>query len=309
MKRLLGPGAPYIFPVGFGGMPLSEIGRPSERESIRVIHSVLDAGVTLFDTSNVYGARDDEIGHNERLFSKALRSWSGTRDHIVIATKGGRWRYKRRWEIDARPSQLRLACEQSLRALGVERIDLYQLNVPDPNVPFEESIGALIKLQSEGKIRWIGIANVDLGQIRIANSIAQITTVQNRLNPFFRESITNLVVEYCSEQQIGFLAYHPVGGWLSKELGENKLLRRIGARYGVSPYAVTIAWELAQGQNVIPIPSARTIEHAFDTLACAKIHLEPYEINAINNTRFYTQNPMRKRLRRYIGRTLKKILG
>lgn len=307
--RFLGPDASQIFPVGFGGMSLSEAGRPSEAEAIKVIHSVLDAGVNLLDLSNVYGLSDNEIGHNERLFSKALKSWGGSQDRIVVATKGGRWRYQRRWEVDARPSQLKLACENSLRDLGVERIDLYHLNTPDPNVPFSESIGALADLQTEGKIRWIGISNVDLNQIRIACSMVKVVTVQNRLNLYFQESIDQYIVKYCLENKIGFIAYHPVGGWLSKKLGEHKVLHKIGKNHGASPYAIAIAWELAQSPNIIPIPSAKTIEHALDSISGAGIILEPEEIKAINKTRFSTGPSLNKRVLKLIQRYTREILG
>ena len=169
LLRALGSGAPKVSAVSYGGMPLSIQGRPhDEAQAMDVIHSVLDAGVTLIDTANVYCLDDDDIGHNERLITKAISSWPGNRATIVVATKGGMTRPDGRWERDARPGRLKAACERSLHALGVECIDLYQLHAPDPEVPFQESVRALADLQNEGKIKWIGLSNVTVEQIEIA---------------------------------------------------------------------------------------------------------------------------------------------
>ncbi|MCH8255550.1 MAG: aldo/keto reductase, partial [Gemmatimonadetes bacterium] len=197
--RPLGPGAPEVTAIGFGGMPLSIQGRPDEDAGIGVIHEVLDAGVTLLDTANVYCLDADDIGHNERLFAKALESWSGARDDIVLATKGGMTRPQGSWDKNGRPEQLRQACELSLKALDVERIDLYQFHTPDPTVPFADSVGVLARLHEEGKIRWVGLSNVTVEQIEEANTMVRVVTVQNRLNPFFREAIDTGVVRHCAD--------------------------------------------------------------------------------------------------------------
>ena len=211
--RPLGRGAPPVSIVGYGGMHLSLAGRPPENVALRVIHAGLDAGMTLIDTADVYCLDQNDIGHNERLVAQALKSWSGPRDQVIVATKGGMIRPDGRWERDARPERLRRACERSLQALQVDRIDLYQLHAPDHQVPFEESVGALAELQREGKIRWIGLSNVSVAEIKAAEAITEVATVQNRLNPFFREAIETGVVRYCGERGIGFLAYSPTGRW------------------------------------------------------------------------------------------------
>ena len=142
----LGPDGPEVSVVGFGGMPLSFGGRPDEEQGIRVIHAALDGGMTLIDTADVYCVDHNDIGHNERLIAKALSTWPGDPDAIVVATKGGMERPDGRWTRNGRPEHLRAAADASLAALGVERIDLYQLHTPDPAVPFEESVGALSEL-------------------------------------------------------------------------------------------------------------------------------------------------------------------
>jgi aryl-alcohol dehydrogenase-like predicted oxidoreductase len=287
LTRRLGPGAPKVSAVGYGGMHLSIQGRPPEAQSIQVLREALDAGVTLLDTADVYCLDERDIGHNERLIAAALAGWNGARDDIVIATKGGLVRPDGRWENDARPAQLRAACDRSLRALGTDRIDVYQLHAPDPQVPFEESVGALADLQREGKIRWVGLSNVSVAQIRAAEAVVPVVTVQNRLNPFFREALRDGVVRYCGERGIGFLAYSPTGGGrLNLKLPTHPVLAPMSSALGVSPHALVVAWVLAQGPTVVPIPSARRVEHLRDSLRAADLTLSEADRRAIDEAEF-----------------------
>jgi aryl-alcohol dehydrogenase-like predicted oxidoreductase len=273
--------------VGYGGMHLSIQDRPPEEQGIRVIHAALDAGVTLIDTADVYCLDQREIGHNERLIARALRSYSGNTDRLIVATKGGMQRPGGSWVMAGRPEQLRAACERSLQALGVERIDLYQLHTPDPEVPLTESVGALADLQREGKVRWIGLSNVSVPEIRKAAAVVPVTTVQNRLNPFFREALAEGVVEYCTEQGIGFLAYSPIGGGrLNRKLPVHPVLRPMATRLGVTPHVLVLAWVLAQSPAVIVIPSARTVEHAIDSVGAASLDLSEADLSAISAAEF-----------------------
>ncbi|MFL5402827.1 MAG: aldo/keto reductase [Gemmatimonadales bacterium] len=285
--RRLGPGAPLVSAVGYGGMHLSIQDRPPEEQSIRVIHAALDAGVTLIDTADVYCLDEADLGHNERLIARALATWQGDRSRVRIATKGGMRRPGGRWEIDGRPAHLRSACERSLRALGVERLDLYQLHVPDPQVPLADSVGALAQLQREGKVRWIGLSNVSVGEIREAETVAPITSVQNRLNPFFREALTEGVVAYCTDRGIGFLAYSPTGGGrLNRKLPAHPVLHPMAARLGTTPHALVLAWLLARSPSVLVIPSARTVEHALDSVTAAELGLSEADQTAITTGEF-----------------------
>jgi aryl-alcohol dehydrogenase-like predicted oxidoreductase len=286
-RRSLGAGAPEVSAVGYGGMHLSIEGRPPEAQGVRVIQAALDAGVTLIDTADVYCLDQHDIGHNERLIAEALADRRGDRSAVTVATKGGLVRPGGRWESDARPAQLRAAAERSLRALRVERLDLYQLHAPDPKVPLADSVGELARLRDDGKIRWIGLSNVSVREIREAQSIAPITAVQNRLNPFFRESLANGVIRYCEEQGIGFLAYSPTGGGrLNRKLPAHPVLKPIAERLGVSAHAVVLAWALAQSPAVIVIPSARTVEHALDSISAADLELTPDDLSAIDSAEF-----------------------
>lgn len=285
--RSLGPDAPLVSAIGYGGMPLSTSDRPDERDAIRVVHAVLDRGVTLLDTANVYCQDDAEIGHNERLFARALKEWSGDRETVLVATKGGMRRPGGRWVRDGRPEFLKESCEQSLGALGVEQIALYQLHAPDPEVPFAESVGALKDLRDAGKLRWAGLSNVSVAQIDEARAILPVTTVQNRLNPFFREAIETGVVAHCAQLGIGFLAYSPLGGGrLNRKLPDHPVLQDLAARHDASAHAVALHWVYSQGPNVIPIPAARQVPHALDSLGAPDVRLTKAELEKIDEAAF-----------------------
>jgi aryl-alcohol dehydrogenase-like predicted oxidoreductase len=192
-----------------------------------------------------------------------------------------------RWVTASRPEQLRAACDRSLKALGVDRIDLYQLHTPDQAVPLRESVGALAELQREGKIRWIGLSNVSVPEIREAQTVVPVTSVQNRLNPFFREALAEGVVEYCTSQGIGFLAYSPIGGGrLNRKLPSHPVLQPMATRLGVTPHALVLAWVLARSPAVIVIPSARTVEHAVDSTTAANLQLAETDLSAITAAQF-----------------------
>jgi aryl-alcohol dehydrogenase-like predicted oxidoreductase len=268
-------------------MHLSIDGRPPDDQGVRVIHSALDAGVTLIDTADAYCLNDGDVGHNERLIARALRSWGGARDTILVATKGGYTRPDGRWAPDGRPQHLRAACERSLLALGVAQIALYQFHAPDSRVPFEDSVGALADLQKAGKIRWIGLSNVSVDEIERAGRVATVVSVQNRLSPFFREALSQGVVRHCADQGIGFIAYSPTGGGrLTRKLPSHPVLQAIARRLGVSAHQVCLAWVLAQATNVVAIPSARTVEHAVDSARAADVTLTQDDLHAIDMAEF-----------------------
>ena len=285
--RALGAGAPVVPAVGYGGMHLSLQSRPPRSQAIDAVRAALDAGARLIDTADVYCLDDADIGHNEVLIAEALRGWGGDRDAVLVATKGGLTRPAGRWEREGRPGHLRAACDRSLRALGVERIALYQLHAPDERVPFEESVGALAQLRREGKIRWVGLSNVSVAQIRAAEAITPIASVQNRLNPFFREALEHGVVQYCTGQGIGFLAYSPTGGGrLNLRLPDHPVLRPMAARLGVTAHALVIAWVLARSPSVMAIPSARRVEHALDSVRAGDLELSAEDLALIDGATF-----------------------
>jgi aryl-alcohol dehydrogenase-like predicted oxidoreductase len=268
-------------PIGFGGMPLSIQGRPDEEQGRRVLRAAVDAGMTFVDTADVYCLDDRDIGHNERLIASAI----GDRDDVRIGTKAGLRRPGGAWTSDASPAHIREACEQSLRSLNTDRIWLYQLHAPDPKVAFEKSVEAFAELQREGKFEHFGLSNVSVRQIDQARAILPVLTVQNRLNPYFRESIK--VAKACAERNITFLAYSPVGGGrLAKKLPKFDVLIELAQKYDRSVHAVVLAWVRAQAPAVVPIPAARTVEHALDSARAADLVLSREEIAVLDETEF-----------------------
>jgi aryl-alcohol dehydrogenase-like predicted oxidoreductase len=269
--RRLGKEGPEVSAIGLGGMYLSIVtqdGRPDEAQAIATVHAALDAGVTLIDTADVYCRDDGDIGHNEALIAKALRARGGPKG-IIVATKGGLRRPNGAWTRDARPERLAEACEHSLKTLGVDVIDLYQLHAPDDRVPFVDSVGALAKLREQGKIARVGLSNVTVEQIEAALKIVPITSVQNRWNPWHRNPENDGVLAACERLGLAFLAYSPLAG-------------ATGAKSITAGWHQKIlAWMLHKSPIAIPIPGARRPASITDSAAAADYVLSPAEADAI----------------------------
>jgi aryl-alcohol dehydrogenase-like predicted oxidoreductase len=271
-----------IHPIGLGEMPMSLDGRPDEERSIRTIHAALDAGVGLIDTADAYARDDRDIGHGERLVAKALK---GRRDDVIVATKGGLTRDRgQRWPPDGRPEHLRAACEASLRALGTDRIDLYQFHRPDPRVPYAESIGTFKELQDEGKVRWVGISNATVAQLEEALGIVDVVSVQNQLSLGYTGPIAKGELQACTERGIAFLAWSPLGGISSaaEAAGGVDPVRDAAQAHDVSPQQVALAWLLSLGPTMIPIPGSSRPETITDSLRAAELELSDAELQAIS---------------------------
>ena len=252
-------GSQPVSAIGLGGMPMSIEGRPDEARSIATVHAALDAGVTLVDTADAYHLHADEVGHNEELIARALRSWGGDASAVLVATKGGHLRPgDGSWTQDGRPEHLKKAAKESARRLGVEAIGLYQFHRPDPAVPYAESVGALAELLDEGLIVQAGISNASVAQIDEANEVlgGRLASVQNQFSPAFRSSLVEL--EHCASLGVAFLPWSPLGG--IRRAGEvgtaHAAFGRVAEAHGVSPQQVTLAWELALAPVVVPIPGA-----------------------------------------------------
>jgi aryl-alcohol dehydrogenase-like predicted oxidoreductase len=271
-----------VFPIGLGGMPLSVSGRPDESQAIRTIHAALDAGITLIDTADAYAAGESEVGHNERLIAKAIRTPPARRDGVLVATKGGHTRRGTAWELDGSPAHLRAACEASLRALRTDRIDLYQFHRPDPEVPFAESVGALKELQDEGKVRWVGLSNVSVEQLDEARSIVDVVAVQNQLALDFPSPLERGEVRAATEHGIAFLPWSPLGGiGKAGAASARDTVTAIARDRGVSPQQVVLAWLLHLGPTVIPIPGSRRPETIQDSAQAPGLALADDEVEAI----------------------------
>ncbi|MGY4645147.1 aldo/keto reductase [Cellulomonas sp. URHB0016] len=267
--------------IGLGGMPMSIEGRPDRSRSLATIHAALDAGVTLIDTADSYHLLAGEVGHNEELIAEALRTWHGDASEVLVATKGGHLRPgDGSWTVDGSPEHLREAVEGSLKRLGVEAIGLYQFHRPDNQVPYADSVGVLVDLLDEGKIRMAGVSNANPAQIREAQEVlgGRLVSVQNQYSPAFRSSQPEL--DLCAELGIAFLPWSPLGG-ISRagEVGDRfAAFGRIAALHHVSPQQVTLAWELSQAPVVIPIPGASRPETIRDSLQATELILGPEEL-------------------------------
>jgi aryl-alcohol dehydrogenase-like predicted oxidoreductase len=281
--RILGASGLAVGEVGLGCTYMSLEGRPSESDSIRTIHAALDAGVTLLDTADSYCLGPADVGHNERLIARALREKS--HDGVVVATKGGFERPGGAWIPNAQPASLRKACEGSLVALGVARIDVYQLHTPDPEVPIAESVGELARLRAEGKIAHIGLSNVCIREIEEAQAIVPIVSVQNLWNPLHRVPETDGVLAHCTRLGIAFLPYSPFGGSSGAlTLASIGTLAACARQRGVSPHRLVLAWMLAKSPIVVTIPGSRRATTATDSAGATDIDLAPGDLSAIERS-------------------------
>jgi aryl-alcohol dehydrogenase-like predicted oxidoreductase len=275
--RKLGSSDLLVSTLGMGCMPLSVHGRPAEADGIHTIHAALDQGITLLDTADAYCLDDTERGHNERLIAKAVKH----RPEVIVATKGGLIRPDGRWETDGRPEHLRQACEDSLKALGVEAITLYQFHRPDPSVPFAESLGAIADLQRSGKIQHVGLSNVTVTQLEAALLIVKVVSVQNRMNLFDRSSYE--VMKRCEGLGIAFLPYSPLNGMgQAGKLGDNEIISRIADAHNASPQQIALAWLLQLSDSIIPIPGASRSVSIVNSAQATDIKLTPEDVALLN---------------------------
>ena len=262
--RRLGFGAMRITGEGIWGPP------PDHEEALAVLRRAVELGINLIDTADSYGPNV-----SEELIAEALRPYP---EGLVIATKGGMTRTgPNRWPRDGRPEHLREACESSLRRLGLERIDLYQLHAPDPNVPYEESVGAIKELQEEGKIRQVGVSNVSVEELATARGNVEVVSVQNRYNLGDRAAAE--VLEVCQRDGLAFIPWFPLSAGKLAEPGG--AAAEIAARHGVSAAQIALAWLLAQEQ-MLPIPGTRKVAHLEENVEAARIELSDDEIAELN---------------------------
>jgi len=259
-----------IHRLGFGAMRLTGEGiwgPPKNRaEAIAVLRRAVELGVNFIDTADSYGP-----GVSEELIAEALFPYPSG---LVIATKGG-WNRPgpSQWTHDATPSHLREAVESSLKRLRMERIDVYQLHTPDPVVPFDDSVGTLAQLKSEGKIRLVALSNVTQEHIERARRIVPIVSVQNRYS--FADREWDYVVDYCERNGIAFIPWFPLGA--GRVAGE--VLNQVARAHQASPHQIALAWLLKRSSIMLPIPGTSSVKHLEENVAAASLQLtdEEYE--------------------------------
>ena len=258
--------------MGFGAMRITGDGiwgPPADRESaLATLRRAVDLEVTFIDTADSYGP-----DVSESLIADALYPYP---DELVIATKAGLERPgPNHWTVNGRPDHIRKACDGSLSRLRLEQIPLYQQHRPDPDVPYAESIGAMVELQREGKIRHIGVSNVDVDELREAQSLATIVSVQNRFNLGDRQS--EAVLEAVTTDGLAFLPWAPI-----QQADEHGAIAEIASNHGADTRQVVLAWLLARSPSMLPIPGTGSPSHLEHNVAAAAIELTPDEIETLN---------------------------
>jgi len=302
--RTLGRDGPAVSALGLGCMGMSTFYGPDGRddaESIRVIHRALDLGVTMLDTADMYGPHTNEI-----LVGKAI---AGRRNEVFLATKFGIRldpSDPQARGVDGRPEYVQSACEGSLKRLGVDHIDLYYQHRVDPDVPIEDTIGAMARLVEQGKVRFLGLSEAAPATIRRAHAVHPLTALETEYSLWTREPEENGVLATVREFGIGFVPYSPLGrGFLSGSIrsaddfdaddyrrhsprfqGENfarnlelvDAVRTIAEEKGVTPAQLALAWVLEQGDDLVPIPGTRRVGNLEENLAAVDIRLTPAEL-------------------------------
>jgi aryl-alcohol dehydrogenase-like predicted oxidoreductase len=290
--------------IGLGCMGMSEFyGTGSEQESIATIHHALDRGVTFLDTADMYG-----VGRNEELVGRAIRD---RRNEVFLATKFGNVRGPAGEFLGVKgdPDYVRSACEASLKRLGVETIDLYYQHRVDPNVPIEDTVGAMVRLREEGKVRFLGLSEAAPRTIRRAAAVTTITAVQTELSLWSRDAEAE-VLPTVRELGIGYVAYSPLGrGFLTGQItspsdfpeddfrrfhprftGENfekniQLVREVekmAEEKGCTTAQLALAWVLAQGEDIVPIPGTKHVKYLDQNIGALDVHLSEDELRRLD---------------------------
>ncbi len=257
----LGYGAMRITGPGIWGQP------PSREEAKAVLRRAVELGVNFIDTADSYGP-----DVSEELIAEALYPYP---EDLVIATKGGLERGgPGQWSANGRPEYLTAACEGSLRRLRLEEIPLYQLHRPDPSVQYEDSVGALVRLKEQGKIRHIGVSNVTEEHVRKAQRLTSVVSIQNRYNVDDRSSES--IVDLCEQERMIFLPWAPI-----QDLHDNPVVQELAERHDATPRQIVLAWLLARSPSILPIPGTGSVAHLEQNIAGASIKLTPAEVSSL----------------------------
>jgi aryl-alcohol dehydrogenase-like predicted oxidoreductase len=259
--------------LGFGAMRLTGRGiwgEPRDRDEAKaVLRRAVELGVNFIDTADSYGPAVSEI-----LIAEALHPYP---DGLVIATKGGLERPgPGEWMPNGDPEYLREACDASLERLRLDQIPLYQFHRPDPRVPLDDSIGALVELKDAGKIRHIGLSNVTEAELRQAEKLTPVVSIQNRYNVSDRRS--DSLVDLCEQESIVFIPWGPI-----QDLEGRPAVGKAASRYGATPAQVVLAWLLARSPAMLPIPGTGSVAHLEENVAAAALKLTPAEVASISS--------------------------
>ena len=282
--KQLGNTGVTISAIGLGGMPMSLSSRPPESQAIAVIHRALALGVTLIDTADSYCQDESDKHHNERLISKALQRYEGDISHITVATKGGLMRPNGNWTRNGNPEHLRETIRTSFEALGGSKpIDVWQYHAPDPDYTIEEALTPAKEAVREGLIRFVGVSNFSVEQIKQARDVVEVVSVQNQYNPWYRQPESDGVLEYCETEGLTFLPWSPLGG--SRQVGSLQdipVIAQLAEEKGVSVYQIVLAWLRAKSPCIVPIPGASKISSLEDSISAVEVKLSEAEVSTID---------------------------
>jgi aryl-alcohol dehydrogenase-like predicted oxidoreductase len=273
-----------ISAIGLGGMPMSLSSRPPESQSIAVIHRALALGVTLIDTADSYCQDESDKHHNERLIHRALEQYEGDTSQVTVATKGGLMRPQGSWTRNGNPDHLRETIRASFEALGGSNaIALWQYHAPDTDYTIEESLNPAKEAVEAGLIRFVGVSNFSVEQIKRARDVVEIVSVQNQYNPWYRQPEFDGVLEYCEQEGLTFLPWSPLGGSRRvSNLEDIPVIANLAKEKGISVYQVVLAWLRAKSPCIIPIPGASKISSIEDSVHAVEVKLSEDEVKQID---------------------------
>ena len=274
-----------VNPIGLGAMPMSVYERPPESQSIDVIHRALDLGINFIDTADSYCQDESDKHHNERLINKALQSYNGDVSNVIIATKGGLMRPNQTWTRNGSPEHLRETIKVSFEALGGKKpIDIWQYHAPDPDYTIKESLAPVKEAVDNGLIRFVGVSNFSVEQIKQARDVVDVVSVQNQYSPWQRQPEHDGVLEYCEQESLTFLPWSPFGGSRRHTaLKEIPVFAQLAKEKGVSVYCITLAWLRSKSPCILPIPGASKVSSVEDSVHAVDVKLSSEEIQRIDS--------------------------
>lgn len=273
-----------ISAIGLGGMPMSLSSRPPEEQAIATIHQALDLGITFIDTADSYCKDESDKHHNERLIRKALDQYPGDISQVHIATKGGLMRPEGAWTRNGNPDHLRQTIRESFEALGGQKpIDLWQYHAPDPDYAIAESLKPVKAAVEEGLIRYVGVSNFSVEQIKQAQDVVEIVSVQNQYNPWSRQPESDGVLAYCEQAGLTFIPWGPLGGSRRvQRLQDIAAIANLAQAKATSVYCIVLAWLRAKSDCIVPIPGASKPSSIADSVRSLDVQLTEAEVAAID---------------------------
>ena len=282
--KQLGKTGVFVSAIGLGGMPMSLSDRPPESQSLNVIHRALDLGITIIDTADSYCKDEPDKHHNEQMIHKALQTYNGDVSNVVVATKGGLMRPNGNWTRNGNPQHLRETIRISFETLGGNKpIDIWQYHAPDPDYTIEESLTPAREAVAAGMIRFVGVSNFSVAQIKQARDVVDIVSVQNQYNPWYRQPETDGVLEYCENEGLTFLPWSPLGGSRRHaSLQDFPVIAKLAKEKGVSVYCIVLAWLRSKSPCILPIPGASKTNSIEDSVRTVDVKLSDDEVQRID---------------------------